>query len=63
MSPTGEPAAPLGEWFAGADADASNLSEFLSERNLLFFILLIFKVTRPTCQSPGESCEQPWASD
>ena len=37
MSPTGAPAAPLGEWFAGADANTSNLSEFLSEGNFLFF--------------------------
>jgi hypothetical protein len=59
MSPTGAPAAPLGEWFAGSDSDVSNLSEFLSEGNLLFFVLLIFKVTSPTYRSPGESCEQP----
>ena len=43
ISPTGAPAAPLGEWFAGTDADASNLSELLSERNSMFFVLLIFK--------------------
>jgi hypothetical protein len=48
ISPTGAPATPLGEWFAGPDADASNFSEFLSEGNLLFFVLLIFKVTSPT---------------
>ena len=58
-SPTGAPAAPLGEWFAGADSDASNLSKSLSERNLSIFVLLIFKVTSPTYQSPGESCGQP----
>lgn len=59
MSPTGAPAAPLGEWFAGADSDASNLSEFLREGNFLFSVLLIFKVTSPAYQSPGEYCEQP----
>lgn len=58
-SPSGAPATPLGEWFAGTDADAANSSEFLSEGNLLFFVLLIFKVTSPTYQSSGESCEQP----
>lgn len=64
ISPTGAPAAPLGEWFAGTDANASNLSELLSEGNLLFFVLLIFKVASPTTyQSPGESCEQPRTSD
>ena len=57
MSPTGAPATPLGEWFAGSDSDVPNLSEFLSEGNLLFFVLLIFKITSPT-RSPGESCEQ-----
>ena len=59
MSPTGAPATPLGEWFAGPDADATSSSELLSERNLLFFVLLIFKVTSPTYRSPGGSSEQP----
>ena len=32
ISPTGAPAAPLGEWFAGADDQLpSNLCEYLSE--------------------------------
>ena len=59
LSPTGAPAAPLGEWFAGADSDASNLSEFLSKGNFLFFVLLIFKVNSSIYYSPGESCGQP----
>ena len=42
ISPTGAPAAPLGEWFAGTDSDASNLSEFLSEGNSLSFVVVIF---------------------
>lgn len=57
MSATGAPAAPLGEWFAGSDSDVPDSTDFSSERNLLFFLLLIFKVTSPT-RSPGESCEQ-----
>jgi hypothetical protein len=52
ISPTGEPTAPLGEWFAGSDA--SDLSELLSEEILFIFVLLIFKVTSPTYRSPGE---------
>ena len=45
ISPTGAPATPLGEWFAGSDADAPNLSEYLSEGNLLFFVLLILRLS------------------
>ena len=58
ISPTGAPAAPLGEWFAGPDTDAPNLSDFIGKENLLFFVLLIFKVTSQIYYSPGESCEQ-----
>ena len=43
VSPTGVPSAPLGEWFAGADSDASKLSERISEESLLIFVLLMFK--------------------